>query len=83
MVRRLAARGKFEREVVCANVFGLQWSSMLLALMSCARVSVHINRAAVGNRYVQQVLRHAIVTVLSSLVIPPQTLVGNLVVNHE
>lgn len=42
-----------------------------------------INRAAVVNLYVQQVLRHAVVTLLSSLVIPPQTLVGNLVVNHE
>ena len=46
-------------------------------------MSVLINRAVVGNLYVQQVLRHAVVTVLSSLVIPSQTLVGNLVVNHE
>ncbi len=46
-------------------------------------MSVLINRAVVVNLYVQQVLRHAVVTLLSSLVIPPQTLVGNLVVNHE
>jgi hypothetical protein len=47
------------------------------------RVSVLINRAVVVNLYVQQILRHAVVTLLSSLVIPPQTLVGNLVVNYE
>ena len=46
-------------------------------------MSVLINRAVVVNLYVQQVLRHAVVTLLSSLVIPPQTLIGNLVVNHE
>ena len=44
-------------------------------------MSVLINRAVVVNLYVQQVLRHAVVTLLSSLVIPPQALVGNLVVN--
>ena len=46
-------------------------------------MSVLINRAIVVNLYVQQVLRHAVMTVLSSLVIPPQALVGNLAVNHE
>ena len=34
-------------------------------------MSVLINRAVVVNLYVQQVLRHAVVTVLSSLAIPP------------
>jgi hypothetical protein len=52
MVRRLAARGKLEREVVCANLFGLQWSSMLLALMSCAReLPVHKHLAPSAECY--------------------------------
>ena len=51
-------------------------------MMSCAR-AVLISRAVVVNLFGQQVFRHAVVTVLSSLAIPPQTLVGNLVMSRK
>jgi hypothetical protein len=39
MVRRPTARKKLEaKRQVCANVFGLWWSTALLARMSCARI---------------------------------------------
>jgi hypothetical protein len=42
---------------------------------------VLISRTVVIDQLVQQVFRHAVVTVLSSLTIPMQTLVGDLVVS--
>jgi hypothetical protein len=76
MVRRATASGKWNRRKrVCANVFGFVVELELLAMMSCAR-AVLISPAVVVNLFGQQVFRHAVVTVLSSLAIAPQTLVG-------
>ena len=76
MVRRATAREKWNRrKKVCANVFGYVVELELLAMMSCAR-AVLISRAVVVNLFGQQVFMHAVVTVLSSLAIPPQSLVG-------
>jgi hypothetical protein len=81
MVRRPTARKKMRaRRQVCANVFGLQ---MEFNAPGLDELRVFINRPVVVNQHVQQVLRHAVATVLSSLVIPPQTLIGDLAVNHE
>src|ERR1700688_2369493 len=42
MVRRVVARENESDRMVCANVFGLRWSTKLLALMECAARSSYL-----------------------------------------
>src|SRR6266481_658192 len=42
MVRRFVASENENDRVVCANVFGLRWSTKLLALMECAARSSYL-----------------------------------------
>ena len=79
MVRRPTARKKLRaRNNVCANVFGFPVELSAPGQDEFARVSVLISRSVVVNQSVQQVSRHAVVTVLSSLLFLCRLPVGKL-----